>query len=190
MTFRFNGAEYLYFHHPANNTSINERIVEIPIIRNYVEGQKGPILEVGNVLGQYIGRRWTTVDLTEKEEGVQNCDILDWKGGPYDVIVSISTFEHIGVDHGNIPERAITAILHCTSLLAPNGRFIFTIPLGYHPMLDEWLLEQWKGTKYFLKRVSEDNCWSQMEKDDVKDAKYGEPFKYANALIIGEFIKP
>lgn len=188
MTFLFNGTEYAYFHHPANNTGINERIVEIPIFHKYMEGAPPATLEVGNVLGQYIGRRWTTVDLVEKEEGVDNCDILDWKGGPYDLIVSISTFEHIGVDHGKIPEMAIAAVLHCQDLLAPNGRFVFTIPLGYHPMLDEWLFEEWNGTKYFLKRVSDDNRWSQVEQADVRTAKYGEPFPYGNALIIGEFL--
>lgn len=186
MKFLFNGAEYPYFHHKANNTRINERIVEVPIIRKYVEGKQGPTLEVGNVLGQYLGRRWTTVDLIEKEIGVTNCDILDWKGGPYDLIVSISTFEHIGVDHGKVPERAMEAILHCENLLRRGGRFVFTIPMGYHPLLDQWLLNTWEGKRSYLKRISVDNQWAQVGQEQINGSHYGKPYKYANALIIGE----
>lgn len=188
--FVLNGTEYPYFRHKANNTSINERIVEVPIIRKYVEGKQGSTLEVGNVLGQYLGRRWTTVDLVEKEHGVTNCDILDWKGGPYDLIVSISTFEHIGVDHGKVPSRAMDAILHCCHLLRSGGRFVFTIPMGYHPLLDEWLLTKWHGSSSYLKRVSADNRWDQVGKADVQDAKYGSPFKYGNVIILGEYSRP
>lgn len=188
--FVLNGEEYPYFRHPANNTKVNERIVEVPIIRKHVEGKQGSTLEVGNVLGQYLGRRWTTVDLVEKEPGVTNCDILDWKGGPYDLIVSISTFEHIGVDHGTIPSRAIDAIQHCEKLLRPGGRFVFTIPIGYHPLLDSWLLETWHGKRSFLRRMSPDNRWAQVDEAQAKYAKYGKPYKYGNALIVGEIDAP
>lgn len=184
-----NGIEYQYFHHPANNTRENERAVEIPIILKHLES-RGTTLEVGNVLGQYVERRWTTVDLVEKEEGVTNCDILTWNGGPYDLVVSISTFEHIGRDFGNEPAyNAVNAVLHCCGLLTPKGRLVFTVPLGYHPVLDQWLLEDWNGMKSFLKRVSADNCWRQVEIDDVRAAKYGEPFRFANAIVVGEFVK-
>lgn len=189
-TFLFNGTEYPYFRHPANNTRVNERRVEIPIIQRYVEGKPGPILEVGNVLGQYIDRRWTTVDLTEEGEGVLNCDILAWQGGPYKLIVSISTFEHIGLDYGATPFTAIDAIRHCSDLLAPGGRLVFTVPIGYNPALDEWLMNDWAGTLSYLKRVSIGNRWAQVDRDAVKDAKYGEPYKYGNALIIGEYVRP
>lgn len=189
-TFLFDGSEYPYFHHPANNTRINERIVEIPIIRKYVEGGQGSILEVGNVLGQYMERRWTTVDLSEEEAGVTNCDILDWREGPYQLVVSISTFEHIGLDYGTIPSDAIDAIIHCSDLLLPGGRLIFTIPIGYHPVLDKWLMNSWDGALSYLKRVSMGNRWAQVEKVDVEDAKYGEPYEYGNALIVGEYVRP
>lgn len=188
--FLLDGLEYPYFRHPANNTRLNERIVEIPVIRRHVDSAGDSMLEVGNVLGQYLGRRWPTVDLVEKETGVTNCDILDWKGGPYDLVVSISTFEHIGLDYGEKdPMRAIDAVIHCCGLLAPKGRFVFTVPLGYHPVLDEWLLNRWGGTKRFLKRISADNRWRQGTTEEVKGAKYGEPFKFANAIIVGEFVR-
>lgn len=187
--FVWNRVEHEYFDHPANSTRVNERRVEVPIIRSYVEANRGAMLEVGNVLGQYLGRRWTTVDLVEKEKGVVNCDILSWKGGPYDLVVSISTFEHIGTDFGKEPERAIDAVIHCCGLLAHNGRLVFTVPIGYHPVLDEWLFNRWGGTKSYLKRVSADNRWEQVGLDDVRGAKYGSPFKFANAIIVGEFVK-
>jgi SAM-dependent methyltransferase len=184
--FLLDGIEYSYFDHPKNQTRVNERRVEVPVVRRHVESARGSVLEVGNVLGQYIGRRWTTVDLVEKEAGVVNCDILDWKGGPYDLIVSISTFEHIGRDFGKVPERAIDAVIHCFGLLAPGGRLVFTVPLGYHAILDEWLLQRWGGEKSYLKRVSADNLWRQVEPGDVKGARYGDPFPFANAVLVGQ----
>lgn len=189
--FKFNGEEYPYFHHPKNNTKVNERIVEVPIIRKVIESKREATLEVGNVLGQYLGRRWTTIDLVEKEKGVTNVDVLAWKGGPYDLIVSISTFEHVGLDYGKkIPTRAADAVLHCQGLLMPGGRLVFTIPMGYHPGFDEWLMTTWSGKKSYLKRVSLDNRWEQAEADVVKGAEYGKPYKYGNVILVGEYVRP
>lgn len=189
--FKFNGEEYPYFHHPKNNTKVNERIVEVPVIRKVIEGKRGATLEVGNVLGQYLGRRWATIDLVEKEKGVTNIDVMAYKGGPFDLIVSISTFEHVGWDYGKkIPTRAGDAVLHCQDLLMPGGRLVFTIPMGYHPVLDEWLTTAWPGKKSFLKRVSLDNCWEQVEGNAVRGVQYGKPYKYANAILVGEYVRP
>lgn len=188
--FVFNGIEYSYFLHPANNTAVNERIVEVPIIREVLEGKRGETLEVGNVLGQYIDRKWTTIDLVEQEEGVINCDVREWKGGPYELIVSISTFEHVGLDYGeSVPSAAMDAILYCSELLLPGGRLVFTIPLGYHPGLDNALMTSWPGKCSYLKRVSEDNQWVQVGAEAVKDAQYGKPYKFGNVVIVGEYVK-
>lgn len=190
-SFAFGGQKYKYFDHPANSTRINERRVELPIIMAVMRRREGRVLEVGNVLSQYMGRKgWTTVDLREKEDGVVNADIVEWSGGPFDLVVSISTFEHIGIDSGRDPFRAIDAVLRCAShLLAPGGRFVFTVPVGYNPVLDAWLFNRWAGKTGYLMRVSEDNRWKEADEDPVRSAKYGSPYPYANAVIVGDFVR-
>lgn len=163
--------------------------MEIPIIAEAMQDRKGATLEVGNVLSQYIGRhKWVTVDLMEKEDGVVNANILDYTvPEPFNLIVSISTFEHIGVDDCGDRFRAIDAVRHCASLLASKGCLLFTVPVGYNPVLDAWLLHRWPGETRCLLRVSRDNKWVEVSKEVAQQAKYGFPFDYANALLVGQF---
>ena len=52
--FLFNGKKYHYFYNIINNTWMNERSVEIPIVIEVVNRIKSKkILEVGNVLANY-----------------------------------------------------------------------------------------------------------------------------------------
>ena len=52
--FSMNGQEYPYFVHPYNRTWANERAVEIPVVRSFLEESQGKrVLEVGNVLSHY-----------------------------------------------------------------------------------------------------------------------------------------
>src|SRR4051794_31163768 len=53
-TFQLGGQTYSYFHHPYNVTWLNERRVEIPVIRALLARERdGRLLEVGNVLSHY-----------------------------------------------------------------------------------------------------------------------------------------
>lgn len=128
-----------YCDHPYNAARTNERAVEVPIALRWVESQPGPRgLEVGNVLQHYAPERaWDCVDRWENAPGVINVDIMDFAGGPYDWIVSLSTIEHIGWD--DLPRdgtKAFLAINHMRSLLAPGGALLLSFPLGHHRGLD------------------------------------------------------
>lgn len=136
MSFVWQGQNLGLFDHPYNQTSTNERAVEIPAALAFLTGCQGRGLEVGNVLGHYDIGGHDVVDLYEHAPGVRNIDVFDITG-TWDWIVSISTLEHVGWDtHPRDPHAAVRAVGHLWSLLADGGRMFVSIPLGYHPLVD------------------------------------------------------
>lgn len=188
--FTLAGVEYPYFYHWYNRTWMNERTVEIPIVRQILTARPGAsVLEVGNVLQHYFKRDHEVVDKYEKADGVQNIDVVDFQTNKkFDVIVCISTLEHVGWDDPpRDPEKPVRALEHLKSLLAPGGKIMVTIPIGYNPDIDQLL---GKGrlafdSLRFLKRITPDNRWVEMDWNGVSGSKYNTPFPAANALAIG-----
>lgn len=187
-SFKFQGDEYSYLYHSYNTTWKNERIVELPIIWREIEKNKGKdILEVGNVLSHYFKCGHDIVDKYEKAPGIINEDIVDFKNKKYDLIVSISTIEHIGYDEKPIDLGKIDkALENIKSLLSEKGSFIATFPIGYNRYLDEKLAKkQILFSKIcFMKRISKENEWVEAAYDEVKYVKFGSPFGYANAIVV------
>lgn len=145
------------FYHRYSTTWRNERQIEIPIAREIIAPyvstcwknyhprfNKNPIniLEVGNVLSHYYDYPHDCVDKFEKAQGVINADIVDWKPKRrYDLILSISTFEHIGYDDDEETyNKPLLAIADCLDILNPGGKMVITLPLGYNPAIDDMLL--------------------------------------------------
>lgn len=64
---------------------------------------------------------------------------------------------------------------------------IVTLPLGYNPFLDNFLKQgRIKFTQaFYLKQISKDNKWIETNWNEVCDIKYGDPFPYANGIVIG-----
>jgi SAM-dependent methyltransferase len=188
-TFVFQGREYRYFNHPYNVTWGNERAVEVPIVRRAIEEDGTTrVLEVGNVLGHYFRHAYDVVDKYESGAGILNRDILDFRPHePYDLIVSISTLEHVGFDEDDRdPEKIPRAVEHIRTLLAPAGRAIVTLPLGYNAYLDELVTEGALGVdrESFLLRFALRE-WREVDKADFGRPAYGSPFPGANGLMIG-----
>lgn len=164
-TFTVNGKNYPYLYHPR--TYYRERCIEVPFVQHVLGKYRGRVLEVGNVLHWYQPVNHDVVD--KYETGfplVLNEDILDFcPEQKYDIVVSISTFEHIGMDYGESDERMM--IHHDSGLpdvsvrkqiwssgkldrhriakavtnvrkqvLSIHGVFIVTMPLGYNSWLD------------------------------------------------------
>src|SRR6266516_2600109 len=90
------GKAYRYF--DTVKTWHGERAVEIPLVMDMVRKYQGKnILEVGNVLSHHVRFEHDTLDKYEIAEGVTNADIVDFTSEKkYDLIVSISTLEHVG----------------------------------------------------------------------------------------------
>ena len=168
----------------------NERIIEIPYALSFVlKHNAEDTLEVGNVLGGYYDLKHDVLDKYEIASNVINKDVVKFNNGKkYDLIVSISTLEHVGWDE---PKREKTKILkaldNLKSLLTKNGILLFTVPLGYNKYLDALLNENKikLSEAYFLKRISTNNRWIETTWNEVKNTKYGEPFEAANAIMIG-----
>lgn len=197
--FLFNGREYEYFYHDYNEAWASERTVEVPIIWDIVKSNKDArILEVGNVLPHYFGIQHTVLDKYEVWPGVTNEDIMSYSPGfDFDLIVSISTLEHIGwsLKRGvREPSGFIKAVNKLESLLAHGGELWFTVPLGYNPYVNKAVEKELVGAElFFMKRISADNKWRQCSFNDVKTYPYGGfklrnaakfPYPKANAIMI------
>ncbi len=188
--FEFNEKKYRYLIHPYNYSWETERRVEIPVFLNLVREFKGKrILEVGNVLSHYVNFKHDVVDKYEKAEGVINKDVIDFKPKKkYDLIISISTLEHVGWDEEPQQKNKIAyAIKNLKKLVKPNGTIAITIPMGHNLYMDDLIKKGKDGfkEKYFLKRVSMQNIWKQVDIKATRGVKYGFPFPYANVVFIG-----
>lgn len=197
MSFSLAGAHYEYRDTPWSRD--NERRVEVPVVwealKDFIKDKpkdtsgdvdllRARVLEVGNVLAYHFPDRvrfWRTVDKYEKADGVDNLDVLAITG-KRDLIVSISTLEHVGHDeHDRDESKALRAIWHLGSLLNPGGLLLFTIPLGYHRALDGAVRGGgFPGERRYLRRISAANDWSEVSESELGAAAYGSPFPYAN----------
>ena len=190
-TFKFNGNGYSYCCSLFNFTFRTERAVEIPIALDYVERFEGKrIIEVGNVLNHYRKFEHDVVDKYEKVPGVINQDIAEYRPSKkYDLIVSISTIEHIGFDEEPKDKaKVVLALERMSDLLADNGTIIITFPWGYNTGLDAMLIDgrlKFDNT-YYLKRISKNNKWRQTGLDEIRYARFGYPYPYGNALVVAE----
>jgi hypothetical protein len=192
-SFTFRGDRYRYIYHWYNLTWASERVVEVPIAQALIESYRGQRrLEVGNVLSHYASCTHEIVDKYEVAPGVINEDALDFTPAQkYDLIVSLSTLEHVGWDEEpRVRGKGLMTLNHLIAgCLNPGGMIMATIPVGYNT---EWdgLFEE-GGLPFtrvdFLRRVTERNEWEQAEWRDVRDSKYGQPFFGANAIAIGYF---
>ncbi len=189
-TFRLGDVDYSYFLHPYNRTWTNERAVEVPVIQQFLK-LSDPLstLEVGNVLSHYFDSRHTILDKNEKcrHRPVINSDLIQFNPQrQFAWIVAISTIEHVGWDERPRDEaKVMSAFPKLRSLLAPGGKAVVTIPVGYNHFLDQRMREVADDGAAFrcLKRVSEDNQWAEIDLEDALHCKYGTPFMYANALV-------
>lgn len=188
--FAFAGTEVPYELARYNHSWLNERTLEIAVARHVLSTwPPGRMLEVGNVLGHYGIRGHDLLDRYERVAGVMNGDVVAWTTDrPYDIVVSISTLEHVRFDedvkdpHG--PLRGLESMRHAVK---PGGRLLVTVPLGYNPGLDDDVrsgafafAHQW-----FYRRVNTDNDWREVAPDEALSHPYGGVYRNANAVLIG-----
>lgn len=157
------------------------------MVRKY-EG--GNLLEIGNVLSHHVRFEHDVIDRYEIAKGVKNEDVVDFKSEKkYDLIVSISTLEHVGWDEKPRDDLKIPrAIENLKTLITPRGgTIIITFPLGYNSVLDKLVKDGViRFSKlYHLLRISKGNEWKEAAWEDVQDVRYNTPLPFANGLLIG-----
>jgi hypothetical protein len=194
--FKVDGKIYQYFinHYNAVNS---ERVVEISFTIDFLKKNKyeeKKVLEVGNVLSHYFRFKHKIVDRYEKETYVDNVDIVDFNPGEkYDIIISISTVEHIGYDEpikeNGKSKKAIQKIIDL--LNDNNGIALITVPLGYNPEID-YIIENNEiefSKKYFLKRISRLNLWEETNMEEAMNHKYNQKYPSANSVAFLIYFK-
>jgi hypothetical protein len=142
------------------------------------------------VLPHYFKTSHIVLDKDEADPRVVNADVTTFETDRrYDLIVSISTLEHVGFDYSETVEerKILVAIDRLRSFLSPTGRLLVTLPIGYNPHLDELLRERDLRFDRLLamKRVSGDNRWVETSWERIANLRYGEPYRGANGLIFG-----
>lgn len=195
-TFPFQSAELNYFYHRYNMTWACERCLEVPIGRFYVEQFRDRrTLEVGNVLSHYSPVQHDVLDKFEQGKGIINQDIVGFAPAePYALVLSISTFEHIGFDdEAATPsdEKIRAALATCREFLAVDGKLVITVPIGYNPHLDRLIREQALGAsrEFYFERAAF-LAWRPTNQHEALAKRYRRPFPYANAILVAEFTAP
>lgn len=193
QSFEFGGKTFSCLYARYNMTWIGERMVEIPIVHDIIENTPPQaVLEIGNVLSHYFPTCHRVVDKFERGPDVINCDILNFNPREqFDLIVSISTFEHIGFDDDAVDtdgSRILEAITHCQKLLSPSGKLIITFPTGYNPNLDRMLLSGKLGASKIncLKRTGK-RKWSECSLVEALARPYRLAYPYGNSVVVAQF---
>jgi SAM-dependent methyltransferase len=189
-TFSFDGDTYPYLYQRHGMTWLNERMVEVPVAAAAVAAVPigARILEVGNVLSHYGYGGHAVVDKYERAQGVSNVDALDLRTSErYDLIVSVSTIEHIGWDERPADSaRAERAVEHLTRLLNPAGVLLVTLPIGYNSALDAAVRS---GAVPFDElgalRLRRGRTWDQVPPAEAWLAPYDHLLCAAAAILIG-----
>lgn len=192
------GETYEYLDRPLHT----ERVIEIPIGKRLIQSAnrtKARVLEVGNVLGSYIDIPHDVVDKYEVGTRIQNVDVVDFRPiERYDLVISISTLEHVGFDEVvRDPAKFEKAVHHLLEdCLNPGGRLFITLPIGYNPAVDDWVAHRARliGKFTLLERISVLNLW--LEKDllnvDLSHARltFDREFPGASAIVVWEGTRP
>lgn len=188
--FTFQKRQYIYFYHRYNVTWKNERSVEIPLVYSIVKTfTSKKILEVGNVLSHYFDTSHDVLDKYEQGNKIYNQDVTTFQTKKkYNLIVSISTLEHVGWDEKPRERmKFLKAIKHLKTFLTPNGILLFTVPLKYNKDIDFLLMTNRLRPikKYFLKRISQDNRWVEVPWEKVKNVHYNKKYPHAEGIMVG-----
>lgn len=188
--FTFRHEQYSYFSHPYNCTWNNERQIEIPIVEAYMTRHRGKrTLEIGNVTSHYFSEAHDIVDKYESAPNVRNVDVVDFTAEePYDLIVSVSTLEHVGWDETpRTPNKVLIAIEHLQQMLNPTGTLLVTLPIGYSPAVDAYLEEGMLrfDEQHYYRRDSKNGIWHHVGYDDVKGLRFDFVRHRAAGLVVG-----
>jgi len=190
--FKFDSQTYKY----AARLYNSERTIEVPIVMCEVDKctkQSGSILEVGNVLNWHQPFKHTVVDKYEIANGVINEDIVTFNSDTkYDLIVMISTLEHVGYDEPILDNRKIlTTLDKLRTLSKPGGKIVITVPLGYNKYLDDYIKQGYitADQMHLMHRISKNGRWCEVPfllcmESATPYITYNSPYPFANWVLV------
>lgn len=186
------GKKYKY-HLKKMQSVDNEQAIEVPYSLAFVLNNKTHnFLEVGNVLSNYFDMQHDVVDKYETADGIINKDICSYDTEKrYDLIVSISTVEHIGYDELNkVKGKALRSIRSMMKLLKKNGKLLISVPLNYNLEIDNIIVNKkiQFSEKHFMKRVSWFNIWKETNQADALKYKYNRKYRNSAANAVSFLI--
>ncbi len=185
--FMFQNKRLPYFLHTKSLTWTNERAIEVPIAHSYISEDKR-ILEVGAVLYHYYpDLKKDVLDKFEKGQGIINEDVIVYQPTlKYDLIISISTLEHVGYDDDvKDQEGTLKAIQNLkTNCLNKNGQMIITLPISYNKDVDKMLFagKLEFDEEYYFKKTNLFNQWREITREEAKTAQYKH---HAETIVVG-----
>ncbi len=194
-TFALGGARYPYRDSWHNWTWLNERSVELPIAAATLSGaDPEKTIEIGAVMPHYGPVAHHVIDKYERGDGIEQVDMFDLpRDGRYDLVLSISTLEHVGWDESpRDPRLALDAVDHLKGLVARGGQLMITVPVGYHPRLDAAI----RGGELAFTSVRALRCrypsmrWTEVDPSTVADAEYDLLIYRAEAVLICRWVNP
>jgi SAM-dependent methyltransferase len=186
--FELQGERHRYLYHRYKRSWLTERAVEVPVVQAEVDRHAGQrVLEVGHVLGHFRPQTHVVVDKYEQAPGVLNRDVLDLgELGPFDLIVAISTLEHVGHDESpRDPTAAPVAVAALGERLAPGGRLLITVPAGYNRAFDAAIADGSIPTSSLtaLRRVGGGTRWREVAPAQAWHAPYDFLLYSARAVV-------
>jgi hypothetical protein len=145
-TFNFAGLEFPYFAHHYNcghpPGAMSERSLELPMADRYLATKpRESVVEVGAVTPYYWPHR--VLNVCDPGDGHPLANIkasyleVDFTGKD---ILSISTFEHIGSGEYGLPPDPQLNQRAFEKLFREAASFLVTVPGGYNPHMDSYLL--------------------------------------------------
>jgi hypothetical protein len=205
--FSFNGRIYPLFAHRFNcgwpPRRMTERSVELALADAWLQqierrAEPQDVWEIGAVTPYYWPKRVPNV-----VDPYDSHPFANIRQSLFDIsltgrsVLSISTFEHIGVAEYGQQERPGLAIAAIEKLFLEASSFMVTVPIGYNQSLDDFLFSgvAQPAEIGFLMRPARGNSWRQVGSLEASKATYGpraydNPAGWANGLVILERALP
>lgn len=193
-SFKFGSANVKFY---LNGKNINfppfrmtERSIELALADMFISQYRyEDLIEVGAVSPYYWPRRIKTiVDPYDTHPLVTHRE--DWitHQGKYNAILSISTFEHIGLsDYGLVGDLEKSDIA-LSKLISSASDFLVTWPAGYNNYLDQSVLKKiptWPKVNLFVwERGTTGNKWEEIHDINKRKNKFTYGPYWANTLFV------
>jgi SAM-dependent methyltransferase len=190
---------------------ISERSVEVPWVCQRIGGARR-VLDVGCSTSDYLpdlspGRRVYGLD-PDAPQPIQNVGVVrgtivapPFPPGGFDLILCVSTVEHIGLPIYGQHEFArgdMLAMRHVRRLLAPGGRLLLTVPFGRAQVNPWFRVYDRRGlrrltsgfralsTAFYRLRPDGDGSYEPCRRADLREAGYDFEQMRAEGVALAE----